>query len=314
MTVTRDVVKDLLTVYLAGEASTDTRVLVEEYLVGDPALAREVEAARAADFQLAAPLAADPTSEKIALDRTRQLLKHRTSTLVVAVLFTVLPLSFTFDATGVRFLLIRDAPTVGLAWWATAAAMWACHLWIRSRLSVSGLLSRTRRSSRVVRRPGRRCFQACAWPAMLARTPMRFRRRALRLCWLARAGSELEQACHRLTGHALAGPGTSCARRVLPALPRGGVRGPADAGGRGGASATDDLQGGPRDCGDQNRRRARRGGLEDRRRVPVANEWAPGDNIAPPVRPSAWSPTTQRNLYVAFRALDPRARATSART
>ncbi len=139
MKVTRDVVKDLLTVYLAGEASTDTRVLVEEYLVGDPALAREVEAARATDFRLAAQPAADPTSEKIALDRTRQLLKTRTSTLVVAVLFTVLPLSFTFDATGVRFLLIRDAPTIGLAWWATAVVMWACHLWIRSRLRVSGL-------------------------------------------------------------------------------------------------------------------------------------------------------------------------------
>jgi anti-sigma factor RsiW len=137
--VTRDVVKDLLTVYLAGEASTDTRVLVEEYLAGDPALAREVEAARAADFRPTTTLPVEPTQEKLALDRTRQLLRNRTSTLVIAVLFTVLPLSFTFDGTGVRFLLIRDAPTVGVAWWATAAVMWAWHLRIRRRLRVSGL-------------------------------------------------------------------------------------------------------------------------------------------------------------------------------
>jgi predicted anti-sigma-YlaC factor YlaD len=39
MTVTRDVVLDLLPLYLANEASADTRILVEKYLETDPELA-----------------------------------------------------------------------------------------------------------------------------------------------------------------------------------------------------------------------------------------------------------------------------------
>lgn len=39
MDITRDVILDLLPLYLADEASADTRALVEEYLDTDPALA-----------------------------------------------------------------------------------------------------------------------------------------------------------------------------------------------------------------------------------------------------------------------------------
>lgn len=139
MTVTRDVVRDLLTVYLAGEASADTRRLVEEYLRTDPALAREVEAARAGTTGLPAVSAPHPTLEKRALEATRQQLKHRTSTLAMAVAFTLLPFSFVFKDSRVTFLIIRDAPIIGLVWWATAAVMWVWHFSIRRRLRVSGL-------------------------------------------------------------------------------------------------------------------------------------------------------------------------------
>jgi len=135
--VTRDVVKDLLTLYLAGEASADTRALVEEFLKTDPELAREVEAARAGDLRL--PDTRPPSAEKQALDETRQLLKTRTSTLVVAIVFTVLPLTFAFHDGTVTFLLIRDEPMIGWAWWLTAAVMWFWHFRVRRRLRVSGL-------------------------------------------------------------------------------------------------------------------------------------------------------------------------------
>ena len=44
MKVTQNVIHDLLPVYLAGEASADTAVLVEEFLRLDPDLARTVVA------------------------------------------------------------------------------------------------------------------------------------------------------------------------------------------------------------------------------------------------------------------------------
>jgi anti-sigma factor RsiW len=139
MNVTRDVVRDLLTVYLTGEASADTRAFVEDYLRTDPALAREVEAARSGGLNLPATPPPAPAAEKQALDATRQLLKSRTSTLVMAVLFTLLPFASVFEGGHVRFLMIRDKPVIGLAWWATAVVMWICHLWVRKRLRVSGL-------------------------------------------------------------------------------------------------------------------------------------------------------------------------------
>ena len=51
MNISRDVVKDLIAVYLAGDASADTRALVESYLKTDPELAGDVRrhAARAWD-------------------------------------------------------------------------------------------------------------------------------------------------------------------------------------------------------------------------------------------------------------------------
>jgi hypothetical protein len=135
--ISRDVVKDLLTVYLAGDASADTRAFVESYLKTDPELAKDVEAAGSTSLGL--PPTRTPTAEKQALEATRQQLKARTSTLVVAMIFTVLPLTFVFHGTTITFFLIRDAPIIGLAWWVTAAIMWIWHVRIRRRLRVSGL-------------------------------------------------------------------------------------------------------------------------------------------------------------------------------
>ncbi len=137
MNVSRDVVKDLLTVYLAGEASADTRAFVEAYLKTDPALAADVEAARGASLALPPPRL--PTAEKRTLDAARQQLRLRTTTMALAILFTVLPLTFAFRGTTLTFLLMRDAPVLGLVWWAIAAAMWMWHVRIRRRLQTLGV-------------------------------------------------------------------------------------------------------------------------------------------------------------------------------
>jgi len=42
MNVTREVILDLLPVYLAGEASPATRALIEEYMEQDPELAQRI--------------------------------------------------------------------------------------------------------------------------------------------------------------------------------------------------------------------------------------------------------------------------------
>ena len=71
MRVTRDVVSDLWPIYSSGEASADTRTLIDEFLAGDPEFARVLRS------PIALPAEGRPTpdAEARALRRTRDLVK-----------------------------------------------------------------------------------------------------------------------------------------------------------------------------------------------------------------------------------------------
>jgi len=134
MNVTRDVVKDLLTVYLAGEASVDTRTLVDEWLRSDPELAAQTDRARASELPV---VDASPVSvERRALDRTRRHLSWRSTALGAAIYFSALPLSVTFNSDGFQGLLLEDW-TARLPALAIAAALWIVYWRMSRRLSLS---------------------------------------------------------------------------------------------------------------------------------------------------------------------------------
>lgn len=136
MKVTREVIKDLLTVYLAGESSPDTRALIEEWLRGDPELARQVEFARKSDLPVVP--ASPPTVEKRALDRTRRHLRWRSVVLGVAIYVSALPLSVTFNKNGFRGLLIQDW-SERIVVIALAAVLWGVYWRMGRRMRVPGL-------------------------------------------------------------------------------------------------------------------------------------------------------------------------------
>ena len=136
MRITRDVVKDLLTVYEAGEASDDTRALLEEWLRSDPDLARQARPAAAVSLPAPPPLAA--TAEKQALDRTKRQLRWRLVLLGTAVYVTTMPLSITFDRHGYKGLLIDNWPERVVVW-AIAALLWWLYWRLSRRLRVTGL-------------------------------------------------------------------------------------------------------------------------------------------------------------------------------
>ena len=136
MNVTREVIRDLLPLYAAGEASADTRALVEAFLRGDPELARLAEALRAGE---AAPEAAPPPSSgRDELRRTQSLLRRRGWLLAWALFFTGLPLTFVADSGGIRFVLLREAPAVASISLAVAVALWVWFGVTARRLRVSG--------------------------------------------------------------------------------------------------------------------------------------------------------------------------------
>lgn len=138
MNVTDDVLNDLLTLYLAGEASADTRALIEERARREPAFAATLAAARAVDVAGALPDASPaPNAELEALKRTRQAILLRTVFWSGGLLFTLLPLVFSFGDGRVEFLILGKYPGLMWSFWSVAAAAWvACyvmHREIRSR-------------------------------------------------------------------------------------------------------------------------------------------------------------------------------------
>ena len=139
MIVTRETVKDLLPLYVSGEASPDTRTLVEAFLREDPELRRLAEALREEELAPARGASVPSGSGREALARTKDLLRRRTWTLALALFFTSLPFSFVFGDSGLRFLLIRDAPALGSASWAAALALWIAYAVTLRRLRVTGL-------------------------------------------------------------------------------------------------------------------------------------------------------------------------------
>jgi anti-sigma factor RsiW len=78
MKISRDVILDLLPVYLAGEASADTRSLVEEYLETDPQLAKVAKESAAAKLPGDIPVPLTQEDQMEAFKETKRLLLQRT--------------------------------------------------------------------------------------------------------------------------------------------------------------------------------------------------------------------------------------------
>src|SRR5215510_1032367 len=115
MKITPDVLRDLLPGYLAGEASQDTRNLIDEFKRADAEFARLVEAQKdelgQQDELLKGARPALPADHELqTLLRTRVQLERRSWLLAVALMLTAFPCSFVFDGGKITFLLVRDQP------------------------------------------------------------------------------------------------------------------------------------------------------------------------------------------------------------
>ena len=139
MPVSKDVIRDLLPVYLAGEASTDTRVLVEEFLARDPELRALADAAGRTRM----PGVKDPDGlhalELSTLNRTRRLLARKSFVLGIALLFTFLPMTTVFRKGEIVLVLARDYPDAASGLLLNAAIAWMVYLDTRRRLCATGL-------------------------------------------------------------------------------------------------------------------------------------------------------------------------------
>jgi hypothetical protein len=126
MQVTKDMVRDLLPVYMAGDACPDTRAAVEEYLEEDAELRQILESAQGYALP---PLEAPAGLEQRSLDLTRTLLGRKNFWLGFALIFCAAPL-----------FLLHLQP-----WWLADLVLllglvgWVPFLFTCRRLSATGL-------------------------------------------------------------------------------------------------------------------------------------------------------------------------------
>jgi hypothetical protein len=125
MNVTQEVVTDLLPIYFSGEASEDTKALVEDYFRQDPDFERIARSAATPleTLRAAAPIAADSEKEKRDLERVLWGLRRRKWLFGVSLFLTLAPLSF-FTQGQIVSLMVRDAPWHAAFDWSLAAVLW----------------------------------------------------------------------------------------------------------------------------------------------------------------------------------------------
>jgi hypothetical protein len=112
MTVTRDVIYDLLPLYFAGQVSEDTKALVAEFFKADPEFGRMAE--RFASLLKDERGAAARDRSVLALDRTRRFVRYRNQLIGFALAYSLLPFLFVFDDGRITFFMWRDKPMMAV--------------------------------------------------------------------------------------------------------------------------------------------------------------------------------------------------------
>ena len=90
MEITRNVILDLLPLYVAGEVSADTRALVEAYLANDPELAEAARQMETTDVATEIPVPLTKESKMEAYEEAKHKLLMRTIIVAAVLAFAVL--------------------------------------------------------------------------------------------------------------------------------------------------------------------------------------------------------------------------------
>ena len=129
MNVTRDVMNDLLPLYFSGEASEDTRTLMEEYFRENPEFERMARgSARSLEMlQTAVAVAPEAKKEKRDLESVhKQIWRHKLN-FGLALFFTLVPLAFIYSKGHLTWIMVRNAPWDAGVYWLAAALFWLLY-------------------------------------------------------------------------------------------------------------------------------------------------------------------------------------------
>ncbi len=138
MNVSRDVITDLWPLYESGEASEDTRRLVDEFLRQDEEFSRLIRESPEDSLRADILPPLDRERELETLRKTKQLVRIRDAFFWIAMFLTVSPLTV-YDTSWGSGWVVRDHPWVACGLAGGAALGWCCYFLLRRRLSTTGL-------------------------------------------------------------------------------------------------------------------------------------------------------------------------------
>ena len=138
MNLSRDVIADLWLVYTSGEASEDTRRVVEDFLERDPEFATILKQDRSSQmFDTPKPPSAD--QEMRALRATRKRLRSQRTLMAFAIFFSLAPLSFYGNSNeGLVWMMLVDSPTAAAVYFAIGLTFWGAYFLHARGLRVKG--------------------------------------------------------------------------------------------------------------------------------------------------------------------------------
>ena len=139
MNITRDVITDLLPLYLAEEASADSTILIEKFLEQDPEFAKLITAVNSESLILKnAPLNAALDQELTALTKAKRLINLRSWLMGSSLFFTASLFGLRNIGNGIEWIwhgfLFGFAICLSLA-----VGSWIAYFTIRQRLIKIGI-------------------------------------------------------------------------------------------------------------------------------------------------------------------------------
>ena len=132
MTISRNVITDLLPLYVSGECSEDSKALVDAYLRDHPDVRRELKTLADASTRPLPPLG--ETTELKALAQTRKLLRSRSYVMAAAIFFSIVPFSFLYT-NGRFYWLAQEAPGSVAIYSTLAVLAWIGYVVIKRKTS-----------------------------------------------------------------------------------------------------------------------------------------------------------------------------------
>jgi hypothetical protein len=136
--LSRNIIIDLLPAYLSGEASAETRALVEAYMKEDSEFAQLIKTESKVIFPRTAPGSLPQEAELATLKKTRHRLNRRAWHLGLAIFFTLLSITFHIGPEGFHWTWL-EFPGYAVTPTLLALCFWIAYFHGRSRMKATGV-------------------------------------------------------------------------------------------------------------------------------------------------------------------------------